>query len=179
MDTVFDVMRCYSSYQVRRLIDMALGLADGAQDADRFADAFYASMLDRTFPCPPGQRWDADRWNGPTSAETLPAIVGALRLCGSDPNRCLIEAASLGRDADTIASVAGGITGALHGASALRPGWITGCEEANAEFFAETEGTTAGPGFRRTAERLIQALEHEANRTRERLATLEELLYNN
>jgi ADP-ribosylglycohydrolase len=176
VDAVLEVMRRYSSYEVRRLIEMALDLAAASADAGQFADAFYAAMLDRTFPCPPGLPWDPDRWVGPTSREALPAVVGVLRVSGADANQCIIEGASLGRDADTIASVVGCIAGSLHGASALRDDWIADCEAANQDLFTEAEGSAAGAGFRVTAERLIQALHQHRNATEERLTTLDAML---
>jgi ADP-ribosylglycohydrolase len=123
-------------------------------------------LLDRTFPCPPGENWDPERSVAATSREVIPAVVGLLRLCGHDPNHALVEAASFGRDADTIASVLGCMVGALHGASALRPDWMEKCERANAAFFAE-----AGHGansFNDTAARLLDALQSERQKASSR-----------
>jgi hypothetical protein len=89
-------------------------------------------------------------------------VTGLLWLCGHDPNHALVEAASFGRDADTIASVLGGIVGALHGASALRPDWIQECEQANAAFFAEAGHSTSS--FNVTAARLFDALQSELDK---------------
>jgi ADP-ribosylglycohydrolase len=105
----------------------------------------------------------------------LPAVVALLLACGTDPNQALVEGASLGRDADTITSVLGGIIGGLHGASALRPDWIGDCERANADFFAEVNGDPTA-GFHTTATRLVSALETQRDTVRQRLDTLNDLL---
>jgi hypothetical protein len=82
-----------------------------------------------------------------------------------------VEGASFGRDADTIASVVGGLAGALRGAGAIREDWIEQCERANEEFFAEVEGDEQA-NFRRMARRLVEATESEKRAIRERLDTL-------
>jgi ADP-ribosylglycohydrolase len=172
--TVIDVMRCYATDQVRRLLDAGAALAETSTDVDAFVSKFYDRMLDRTFPCPPGETWDPERSVAATSREVVPAVTGLLWLCGHDPNHALVEAASFGRDADTIASVLGGIVGALHGASALRPDWIQECEQANAAFFAEAGHSTSS--FNVTAAGLVDALQSELDKTNQRAKTLQRLL---
>lgn len=176
VDSVLAVMRSHASDQVGRLIELALDVADASAEVDQFVDAFYGAMLDRTFPIPPGQTWDKDHWNGPTSREVLPAVVGLLRLVGDDPTRSLIEAASIGRDSDTIATILGGIVGALHGATAFDPEWIQQSETANADFFREPPGTENGGSFRQTAVRMVEALRTEQVVSRHRASTLAALL---
>lgn len=181
VDSVLAVMRSHASEQVRRLIELALDLAHTASDVDVFVDAFYATMLDRTFPIPPGQTWDKDRWNGPTSREVLPAVVGLLRITGQNPTRSLIEAASMGRDCDTIATILGGIVGALHGAGAFDPEWIQQCEAANAGFFgevggADNDGADTKGGFHQTAVKMVDALRTEQASARRRSNALAALL---
>lgn len=176
VDTVLEVMREHSTFEVQRLLIMTLDLAETSGDADAFASGFYATMLDRSFPAPPGQPWDKDRWVGPTSRETLPAVVGLLRLVGSDPNHGLVEGASLGRDADTIASILGCLVGALHGAGSLRPDWVAECEAANVEFFTEADSREMYRDFRSTAIGLVAALRAEHTAAARRVTTLEALL---
>ena len=172
-ETVIDVMRSHATYEVRRLLDAGAELARTSQDVDSFVVQFYDRLLDRTFPCPPGENWNPERSVAATSREVIPAVAGLLRLCGHDPNHSLVEPASFGRD-DTIASVLGCMVGALHGASALRPDWIEDCERANAAFFAEAgHGTDS---FKVTAVRLVEALQSELRKARRRAETLERLL---
>lgn len=82
--------------------------------------------------------------------------------------------ASFGRQTDTIASLLGGITGALYGASALRDEWIERCEAANADLLSDIEGSDTT--FEDTARRLLDALEQEHETVTERKRFLEKLL---
>jgi len=170
-----DTMREHSTFEVRRLIEAAVGLADGADTVDEFVTAFYATMLDRSFPLPPGESWDPERSVSPTSREVLPAVVGLLLLCDGDVERCIVEGASFGRDADTIATVLGGLAGALRGAAAIPTEWIAASERANASFFAEV-GSDPEAGFAAMAGRLVAALEAERRRVHDRDVAVAALL---
>jgi ADP-ribosylglycohydrolase len=174
-DDVVAAMREHSTFEVRRLIDRALALADAAGSVDRFTERFHATMLDPTFPLPPGEAWDAERTVSPTSREVLPIVMGIFALCDGDVDACLIEGASFGRDADTIASVLGGLAGALRGAGAIRPDWIEQCEHANRAFLAEAEGRP-GASFHSMAERIVGALAAERDRARRRADALSSML---
>jgi hypothetical protein len=132
-------------------------------------------MLDRTFPTPPGQGWHPERSVAATSREVLPAVVALLLSCPADPNRAIIEAAGLGRDADTIASVVGCFAGSLHGAGSLRSDWVATVEAANAEFFAEVTGHPTD-GFVVMADRLIDAIRSQRATTQQHLDVLDRLL---
>jgi ADP-ribosylglycohydrolase len=175
IEGVLETMRRYSSYEVRRLVVIATDVAAQSADADEFVERFYATMLDRSFPVPPGESWDKDRTNSPTSREVLPAVVGLLLLCGGKPTESLIEGASFGRDADTIATIVGGVTGALHGATSVRPDWIAQCEEANHAFLQATDRDERA-SFRGTADRLVIALAKQRDALRQRVTTLDSLL---
>lgn len=159
-DRVIVAMRAHSTYEVRRLLDLALGLAAEARGIDGFADAFYARLLDRSFPLPPDEEWEPDRSPAPTSREVLPAAAGILALTAGDPARALVEAASFGRDADTLATVVGGLTGALHGARSIPADWIDTVEAANRDALAQIDDE-GEPSFRAMAGKLVGALNAE------------------
>jgi len=57
------------------------------------------------------------------SRETIPLTFGIFRLAGGDVSQCVQYAANFGRDADTIAAMAGGIAGALRGYGAIPADW--------------------------------------------------------
>jgi ADP-ribosylglycohydrolase len=57
------------------------------------------------------------------SRETIPLTFGIFRLAGGDVSQCVQYAANFGRDADTIAAMAGGIAGALRGYGAIPAAW--------------------------------------------------------
>jgi ADP-ribosylglycohydrolase len=58
------------------------------------------------------------------SRETIPLTLALLYLGSGDVERCVIYAANLGRDADTIASMCGAIAGAWCGLKGIRADWV-------------------------------------------------------
>ena len=175
---VIETMLEHSSELVYRGIDLAIGLAEGSETFDDYVARFYDEMLDWTWPA---VEWNREKfYRGEifcaSSRELLPATAGLLYLWdGEDPNRAMIEGASFGRDADTIATLMGNIAGALSGATGLRDEWIARCETANEEFFEELHGDP-DQNFSVMASRLRNALEDERDRAAERAGTLDELL---
>ena len=59
------------------------------------------------------------------SRETVPCTLGIFHLAAGDPNVAIPLAANMGRDADTIATMVGGITGASVGRTSLKEAWVT------------------------------------------------------
>jgi ADP-ribosylglycohydrolase len=59
-----------------------------------------------------------------SSAEALSEAFAIFRLTKGAFVEGVITAANFGRDADTLAAVVGALSGALHGAQAIPPGWI-------------------------------------------------------
>jgi ADP-ribosylglycohydrolase len=171
VESVLKAIEEHCTQELKRLVSMAMDLVSSAGSVDRFVERFYATMLDWSFPLPPSEEWEKERSPSPTSREVLPVAVGIFYLCEGEPNRCIVEGASFGRDADTVASVVGGLAGALRGADAIREDWIEQCERANEEFFAEVEGDRQA-NFRRMATRLVEAMESEKRAIGERLETL-------
>lgn len=177
IDSVVEVMLETSSDTLFRAMDLSLGLADESDTVAEYVEHFYDRLLDWRWPA---VEWDREMYTqgrvfSADSIEILPAAVGILRLCEGDTERSLVEAASFGRDCDTIASVVGNITGALHGADSLREEWIERCEAANAEFFDEVHGRD-NVDFEEVSEWLIEALENERRRARQRADVLDSLL---
>jgi ADP-ribosylglycohydrolase len=60
----------------------------------------------------------------PDARETVPVALSLFYLADGDPRQTILYRANFGRDADTIASMAGALAGALHGASALPVEWV-------------------------------------------------------
>jgi ADP-ribosylglycohydrolase len=60
----------------------------------------------------------------PDARETVPVALSLFYLADGDPRQTILYGANFGRDADTIASMAGALAGALHGASALSAEWV-------------------------------------------------------
>lgn len=66
--------------------------------------------------------------------EAVPLVVWAILRWATYPEQCLINIVSLGGDADTTASMAGAIIGALHGCAWLPHRWYDNLEEARDVF---------------------------------------------
>lgn len=80
-----------------------------------------------------------DRFNnGAFVLESLPAAFYCFAASPEDPERTLITAANGGYDADTVASMAGNLSGALNVASSLPQRWLDELESrADLEGLAE------------------------------------------
>jgi ADP-ribosylglycohydrolase len=172
---VIAAMLEHSTFAVRRLVARGKALAETCGSADEIAERFYATMLDPSFPTPPGEGYDPQRSVAPTSHEVVPAVTALLLHCEGAADRCLVEGASFGRDADTIASVLGCLAGALTGAGGIPPDWIEASERANQDFFTELEGDPRAD-FRAMAGRLVEVLAAERTRLHDRAAALDALL---
>lgn len=174
---VLDVMMTHSSKQLHRALDLSIALANESETVHEFIDQFYQEYLDWKWPA---VEWDREKYYegeifSASSIESVPAAAGILSLCSKSPNEAIIEAASFGRDSDTIGSVVGNIVGALHGATAIRDTWIEQCEESNRGFFEELHGDP-DEDIEKVAYRLISALENEQQRAKDRHQTLSTLL---
>jgi ADP-ribosylglycohydrolase len=65
-------------------------------------------------------------------AESVAAAFGVFLLAEGDPMRAVILGANIGGDTDTIAAIAGAISGAWMGIEALEPGLVRRVDELNA-----------------------------------------------
>jgi ADP-ribosylglycohydrolase len=65
------------------------------------------------------------------SIEEVPIAIGFLIVANGDFEQSIFGAANYGRDNDSIAGMAGGIAGALHGDAVIRPEWISQVNAAN------------------------------------------------
>ncbi len=76
-------------------------------------EPFYSEFL-VTFP-----PWDAV-W----TMEMVPCALAICAIAGQDTKQAIIGATNIGRDADTVAGIAGELTGALYGIDALPTPWV-------------------------------------------------------
>ena len=100
----------WSGAEMIGLIGEALALAGEAADYATFRAAYHARFR-RAIAC--------------DSRETVPATFALVRLGQGDPRRTLCHAANFGRDADTIACMAGSIAGALAGSAGFPTVWLS------------------------------------------------------
>ena len=99
----------WSGGEMIGLIGEALALAGQAADYAAFRTAYHGRFR-RAIAC--------------DSRETVPATLALLWLAQGDPHRTLCYAANFGRDADTIACMAGSIAGALAGRRGFPADWL-------------------------------------------------------
>lgn len=96
---------------MRRFCAATLGLARETRDYEEFRRRYYAERL-----IPGAAAADA--------RETVPVALSLFLLAEGDPKETIIMGANFGRDADTIASMAGALAGAYRGAAAFPAGWL-------------------------------------------------------
>jgi ADP-ribosylglycohydrolase len=63
--------------------------------------------------------------------ESVPTAIGIFLACHGDPKKCVITGANIGNDTDTIASMAGALSGALKGFDHVPQEWFQTVEHVN------------------------------------------------
>ena len=63
--------------------------------------------------------------------EMVPCALAICAIAGEDTKQAIIGATNIGRDADTIAGIAGELAGALYGIDALPTPWVEKVLELN------------------------------------------------
>jgi ADP-ribosylglycohydrolase len=123
--TVASVLQAASAYlpprsaqTMRQAIADTLELAQTTQAYETFRERFYQERL------LPGIAL-------PDARETIPVTLALFYLAEGDPRQTVIYGANFGRDADTIASMAGAIAGAFKGATAFPLAWLEQVEREN------------------------------------------------
>jgi ADP-ribosylglycohydrolase len=115
VDSVLEAASIYlppvSAGVMRDYITRTLALAREVGDYACFRERYYAERLI------PGIAM-------PDSRETVPVALSLFYLADGDPRQTIVYGANFGRDADTIASMAGALAGAFRGASAMPGAWL-------------------------------------------------------
>jgi ADP-ribosylglycohydrolase len=96
-------------------IGSVLEMAKHAGDYQAFREQYYQANLQNIIS---------------DSRETVPAVLAIFYLAHGDPIRSIINAVNFGRDADTLGTMIGGISGAFKGIPGLKPEWVTKAEAA-------------------------------------------------
>jgi len=107
-----------SAAEMIGLIQRAVGWAKQTNDYVAFRELYYKSDALRKVFC--------------DSRETVPAVLALFWLAGGDAAKTIEYGANFGRDADTIATMAGALAGAFSGMSAMRPEWRAKFEQTGA-----------------------------------------------
>ena len=87
---------------------------------------------------------DARRPSRTKAIEELPVALGFVLVSEGDVRRAVLGGTNYGRDADSIASMAGAVTGALHGESGVPQDWVTDIAEASKTDLLEPGRVMAG-----------------------------------
>ena len=100
-----------SGKEMREAISAVLSEAEEAGDYRQFRKTVYSrsERYFRALMC--------------DSRETVPLALACFSLAGGEVEKSVLYGANFGRDADTIATMAGAIGGAFQGAGAVRPAW--------------------------------------------------------
>ena len=113
VNSVLDASTAYmhkvSSAEMIKCIKDTLDMAKSLNDYKIFREKFYETNL-RDEIC--------------DSRETVPCVFAIFYLSQGDPVKSIIYGANFGRDADTIATMVGSISGAFKGAKGLKPEWV-------------------------------------------------------
>jgi hypothetical protein len=72
-------------------------------------------------------------WEAVWTLEMIPAALAISAIAGQDTEQAIVGATNLGRDADTIAGIAGELVGALYGIDALPQPWVEKVLDLNPE----------------------------------------------
>jgi ADP-ribosylglycohydrolase len=136
---------------MREFIEATLALAREAGDYEAFRARYYAERL------LPGIAM-------PDSRETVPVALSLFYLADGDPQQTILFGANFGRDADTIASMAGALAGAFRGAFSLPQSWV---EKMKAE---------SPRAHRDVAQVLVDVIIKRAKDMSEQIKTVESLL---
>lgn len=93
---------------------------------------------------------DARRPSRTKAIEELPVALGLVLVCAGSYERAVLGAVNYGRDADSIATMAGAITGALGGSSAIPASWreqVAASSRMDLEAAGRTMAEVAGEIF--------------------------------
>ncbi|MCL2701738.1 MAG: ADP-ribosylglycohydrolase family protein [Phycisphaerae bacterium] len=107
-----------SAAELIGLIQRAIGWVKQTSDYAAFREHYYQSDAIRLVQC--------------DSRETIPAALALFYLAGGDTTKTIEFAANFGRDADTIATMAGALAGAFRGAASMHPEWLAKFEQTGA-----------------------------------------------
>lgn len=161
------VMQRFTTTPLDRAFSLSLDLAESCDTVGEFADEFYESHLDWEWK---PVKWDKERYFdgelfSSSPVEIMMATIGIISFHGAyEGTELITEAASFGRDCDTIAANVGHIVGANRGAAATKDKWEDQIEKANEEVF-ERNGMSSCGSFADVSDRLSSALETEIEKT--------------
>lgn len=157
VDSIIEAAKKYVDENIGQVIDECLGYARQAPSILGVRELFW-----RRF----GGRVPTD------SLEVVSESYAMFWIAEGDPKQCMIGGASLGRDADCVASIAGAIAGAYKGIDYIPKDWVETCNKA----------TLADPhelinmSFEEQSEALYNVLMKILNERKEQIQIIESLM---
>ena len=124
-----DVARDGTRAAIAAVCDAAAGLSDPLAAAAPLRAAM--SPFDTVGEDYRDQGLGARRPSRLHAIEELPVALGMLVVSGGEFRQAVLGGVNYGRDADSIATMAGAISGALHGMEAIPPEWAAGVAEGS------------------------------------------------
>jgi ADP-ribosylglycohydrolase len=117
----------------RAAVEAVAEAADGLTDWESAIPVLRKAVepFDTVGPEYRNQSLDARRPSRTKAIEELPVALGFVLVSGGDVRGAVLGGTNYGRDADSIASMAGAITGGLSGASGVPGEWATVITEAS------------------------------------------------
>jgi len=117
----------------RRAVEAVVAAADGITDWEQAIPVLRQAIepYDLVGPDYRDQSLDARRPSRTKSIEELPVALGFVLVSEGDVRRAVLGGTNYGRDADSIASMAGAITGALNGLDGVPADWAADIAEAS------------------------------------------------
>ncbi len=117
VDSVLSASTAYlhktSSRVMLDWIARTLQMARDAGDYRKFREQFYRTNLGDIVS---------------DSRETVPCVLSLFYLGQGDPERCIVFGANFGRDADTIGTMVGALSGAFRGIGGIKREWVAKVE---------------------------------------------------
>ena len=117
----------------RRAVEAVVEAADGVTDWQEAIPVLRKAIepYDTVGPNYRELSMDARRPSRTKAIEELPVALGFVLVAEGDVRRAVLGGTNYGRDADSIASMAGAITGALQGHDGVPPDWAERIAEAS------------------------------------------------
>ncbi|HWD78827.1 MAG TPA: ADP-ribosylglycohydrolase family protein [Kribbella sp.] len=130
----------------RRAVDAVAEAAAGITDWEQAIPVLRKAIepYDTVGPNYRELSMDARRPSRTKAIEELPVALGFVLVSEGDVRRAVLGGTNYGRDADSIASMAGAITGALQGVSGVPQDWVTDIAEASKTDLLEPGRIMAG-----------------------------------
>ncbi len=115
VNSIIEESKKHVDENIGQVIDECLDIARNAPDIFEVRELFWKRF---------GGRVPTD------SLEVVGESYAMLWITKGDPKQCMIGGASLGRDADCVASIAGALAGAYKGSDAIPEDWVKTCDNA-------------------------------------------------